>query len=165
MVVTEDIKSKQGSNSDLSNTSSNAKCDSYEHQHEDNLHNQNRSNLIEKNYLLPDVNKKNSIILIDDNHTNMQKMNGFKKDIDEKKFGLNDPEMNPIDGENEPPDGGIRAWSIMIGSFVINGILFSVINSSSPIYGELKERLTAAGVSNTAEKACNYIFHLILSNN
>ncbi|XP_051174145.1 monocarboxylate transporter 10 isoform X3 [Leptopilina boulardi] len=155
MVLSENTTEKQNSNTDLSNTSSNVKYNSYEHQqHEANLHNENRSNFIEKNYLLSEVNKKNSIILSEENNINMQKMNGFKKEIDEKKFSLNDPEMNPINGHiNEPPDGGIRAWAIMIGSFVINGILFSVINSYSPIYGNLKERLKIAGLSDTAEKA------------
>ncbi|XP_043485043.1 monocarboxylate transporter 10 isoform X2 [Leptopilina heterotoma] len=156
MVVAEDITTTQNSNTDMSNSSSNAKYNSYEHQqqHEANLHNENHTNFIEKNYLLSQNNKKNPIIITEENHINMQKINGFKKENDEKNFSTNDPEMNPINGHiHEPPDGGVRAWAIMIGSFLINGILFSVINSYSPIYGNLKQRLNDAGLSDTAEKA------------
>lgn len=52
-----------------------------------------------------------------------------------------------------PPDGGLRAWMIMIGSFAINGILFSIINTYSLIYMELQNRLTEAGESEVSSKA------------
>ncbi|XP_043252475.1 monocarboxylate transporter 10 isoform X1 [Colletes gigas] len=52
-----------------------------------------------------------------------------------------------------PPDGGLRAWMIMIGSFVINGVLFSVINSYSLIYLELQKRLLESGDSSASAKA------------
>ncbi|XP_058798136.1 monocarboxylate transporter 10 isoform X2 [Phymastichus coffea] len=54
---------------------------------------------------------------------------------------------------NEPPDGGLRAWSIMLGSFVINGVLFSIINSYSLIYTELQQRLKSAGEDEASTKA------------
>lgn len=52
-----------------------------------------------------------------------------------------------------PPDGGARAWLIMIGSFVINGVLFSVINTYSLIYLELQNRLIENGETEASSKA------------
>lgn len=52
-----------------------------------------------------------------------------------------------------PPDGGFRAWMIMIGSFTINGVLFSIINTYSLIYSELQKRLTEAGETEVSSKA------------
>lgn len=52
-----------------------------------------------------------------------------------------------------PPDGGLRAWMIMIGSFMINGVLFSIINTYSLIYPELQKRLTEAGEAEVSSKA------------
>ncbi|KAL6268469.1 hypothetical protein P5V15_001602 [Pogonomyrmex californicus] len=52
-----------------------------------------------------------------------------------------------------PPDGGLRAWMIMIGSFTINGVLFSIINTYSLIYPELQKRLTEAGETEVSSKA------------
>ncbi|KYN17202.1 PREDICTED: monocarboxylate transporter 10 isoform X2 [Trachymyrmex cornetzi] len=53
----------------------------------------------------------------------------------------------------EPPDGGLRAWMIMVGSFTINGVLFSIINSYSLIYQELQKRLIEAGETEVSSKA------------
>ncbi|XP_014470441.1 PREDICTED: monocarboxylate transporter 10 isoform X2 [Dinoponera quadriceps] len=53
----------------------------------------------------------------------------------------------------DPPDGGLRAWMIMIGSFAINGVIFSIINTYSLIYIELQRRLTEAGESEVSSKA------------
>lgn len=52
-----------------------------------------------------------------------------------------------------PPDGGIRAWSIMIASFLCNGVIFGLINSYSVIYVELQKRLNASGASDSSSKA------------
>lgn len=52
-----------------------------------------------------------------------------------------------------PPDGGFRAWMILIGSFTINGLLFSIINTYSLIYSELQKRLTEAGETEVSSKA------------
>lgn len=52
-----------------------------------------------------------------------------------------------------PPDGGFRAWMIMIGSFMINGVLFSIINTYSLIYPELQKRLMEAGEAEVSSKA------------
>ncbi|KAJ9587793.1 hypothetical protein L9F63_018776, partial [Diploptera punctata] len=52
-----------------------------------------------------------------------------------------------------PPDGGARAWFIMIASFLCNGILFGVINTYSVIYVDLQKKLEAAGVAEASSKA------------
>lgn len=53
-----------------------------------------------------------------------------------------------------PPDGGLRAYLIMIGSFLINGLLFGVINSYSVIYDVLLSKLSMQGVPNADSRAC-----------
>ncbi|KAF7402675.1 hypothetical protein HZH66_004942 [Vespula vulgaris] len=63
-----------------------------------------------------------------------------------------DPETNDVN-VNIPPDGGLRAWMIMIGSFFINGVLFSVINTYSLIYLELQKKLLEAGETEVSSKA------------
>jgi MCP family monocarboxylic acid transporter-like MFS transporter 10 len=52
-----------------------------------------------------------------------------------------------------PPDGGLRAWMIMIASFTINGVLFGIINTYSLIYPELQKRLTEIGETEVSSKA------------
>ncbi|XP_045498896.1 monocarboxylate transporter 10 [Colias croceus] len=54
---------------------------------------------------------------------------------------------------NDPPDGGFRAYSIVIGSFLTNGLLFGVINSYSVIYTVLQKRLRDENVPNADSKA------------
>lgn len=75
-----------------------------------------------------------------------------------------DPETNDVN-VNIPPDGGLRAWMIMIGSFFINGVLFSVINTYSLIYLELQKKLLEAGETEVSSKACKivtrYLFFLL----
>lgn len=52
-----------------------------------------------------------------------------------------------------PPDGGSRAWLVMIASFLCNGILFGVINTYSVIYVDLQKKLEADGVAEASSKA------------
>ncbi|PZC84125.1 hypothetical protein B5X24_HaOG205847 [Helicoverpa armigera] len=52
-----------------------------------------------------------------------------------------------------PPDGGIRAYSVMVASFVINGLVFGVINSYSVVYPVLQANLEKQGVSNSESRA------------
>ncbi|XP_012275951.1 monocarboxylate transporter 10 isoform X2 [Orussus abietinus] len=52
-----------------------------------------------------------------------------------------------------PPDGGIRAWMILLSSFLINGILFSIINTYSLIHMELQKKLKDAGDTEASYKA------------
>ncbi|XP_057319328.1 monocarboxylate transporter 10 isoform X2 [Microplitis mediator] len=55
--------------------------------------------------------------------------------------------------QNNPPDGGIRAWMILLGSFIINGVLFSIINSYSLMQVQLTEKLKDLGVTSAEAKA------------
>lgn len=55
-----------------------------------------------------------------------------------------------------PPDGGSRAWLVMVGSFLCNGILFGVINSYSVLYREFYGNLVAKNVSDASSKACKF---------
>ena len=59
----------------------------------------------------------------------------------------------PIPPQQEPPDGGLRAWAVMLASFFTNGILFGTINSSGVIFDVLKKQLEAEGVENPSSKA------------
>jgi len=52
-----------------------------------------------------------------------------------------------------PPDGGTRAWLVMVASFLCNGILFGVINTYSVIYVDLQKKLEANGVAEASSKA------------
>jgi hypothetical protein len=56
-----------------------------------------------------------------------------------------------------PPDGGTRAWLVMIASFLCNGILFGVINTYSVIYVDLQKKLEDKGVAEASSKACEYM--------
>lgn len=53
-----------------------------------------------------------------------------------------------------PPDGGFRAFSVVIGSFLTNGLIFGVINSYSVIYPILLKRLQAENVDQAEVRAC-----------
>ncbi|XP_078046672.1 monocarboxylate transporter 10-like protein kar isoform X1 [Augochlora pura] len=81
-----------------------------------------------------------------------------------KKTGMDDTEQTLTNNTRHdpeasrpnnvaPPDGGMRAWMIMIGSFIINGVLFSVINTYSLIYLELQKRLLESGETAASSKA------------
>lgn len=61
----------------------------------------------------------------------------------------------PRDEEDElaPPDGGSRAWLVMVGSFFCNGIIFGVINSFSVLYTEFHGNLERRNVSDASSKA------------
>ncbi|XP_034829296.1 monocarboxylate transporter 10 [Maniola hyperantus] len=53
----------------------------------------------------------------------------------------------------EPPDGGFRAYTIILGSFLTNGLVFGIINSYSVIYIVLQKKLEAENVSNAGSRA------------
>lgn len=53
----------------------------------------------------------------------------------------------------EPPDGGARAWTIVISAFICNGIIFGIINTYSVIYLKLQEQLTEHGDLEASSKA------------
>lgn len=54
----------------------------------------------------------------------------------------------------EPPDGGARAWCVMISGFFCNSIIFGIINTCGTIYVKLFEYLSENGVEDAASKAC-----------
>ncbi|KAK1135635.1 hypothetical protein K0M31_000222 [Melipona bicolor] len=103
----------------------------------------------EDNPLFSVTDRKNSSVKInmsitksetDKEEDNPASMAPLRKDVD-------DPDAIV------PPDGGLRAWMIMIGSFVINGVLFSVINTYSLIYLELQKSLIESGETAASSKA------------
>lgn len=70
-----------------------------------------------------------------------------------------------LNGETsrEPPDGGFRAYMIIVGSFLTNGLIFGVINSYSVIYTVLQERLKNENVPNSETRACEYYYYCLYS--
>merc|ERR1719500_1726723 len=52
----------------------------------------------------------------------------------------------------DPPDGGCRAWFVMVCSFLVNGIVFSIINTFGILFVKLKEELEEAGDEDAAFK-------------
>lgn len=52
-----------------------------------------------------------------------------------------------------PPDGGMRAWMIVVAAFLVNGIVFGVINSYSIIYTVLEKHIHQEGIPNPESKA------------
>lgn len=71
-----------------------------------------------------------------------------------------------------PPDGGMRAYLVVISAFMCNGILFGIINTYSVIYISLQKSLEQSGDAAASSKACkhkierNFFFlsHLIYVN-
>jgi len=61
----------------------------------------------------------------------------------------------------DPPDGGWKAWLVMLCSFTVNGVVFSIINTFGIIFVELKENLEAAGDEDAAFK-CSLVGSLAI---
>lgn len=57
----------------------------------------------------------------------------------------------------EPPDGGARAYLVMVCAFLCNGILFGIINCYSVIYLSLQRQLKESGDEAASSKACKLI--------
>lgn len=55
--------------------------------------------------------------------------------------------------ETPPPDGGTRAWCVMVSAFLCNSILFGIINTCGTIYLQLQEGLELTGDSEASSKA------------
>ncbi|XP_034486232.1 monocarboxylate transporter 10 isoform X2 [Drosophila innubila] len=53
----------------------------------------------------------------------------------------------------EPPDGGARAWLVMVSAFLCNGVIFGLINTYGVLHKLLTERLTAQGDLEANSKA------------
>ncbi|CAH1403104.1 unnamed protein product [Nezara viridula] len=58
-----------------------------------------------------------------------------------------------VDLEYPPPDGGSRAWFVMLGSFFVNGLIFGLMNCYSVIYERLQEELMIDNVPGASSKA------------
>ena len=54
--------------------------------------------------------------------------------------------------EQEPPDGGCWAWLVLLGCFLVNGIIFGIINTFGILFVELKEEMDKAGVEDASSK-------------
>ena len=54
--------------------------------------------------------------------------------------------------DQEPPDGGCWAWLVLLGCFLVNGIIFGIINTFGILFVELKQEMDKAGVEDAASK-------------
>lgn len=52
-----------------------------------------------------------------------------------------------------PPDGGSRAYLVMVSAFLCNGILFGIINTYSVVYLSLQKQLSASNDEAASSKA------------
>lgn len=69
----------------------------------------------------------------------------------------NNNDKHKRDYVNEPPpDGGARAWCVMVSAFLCNSILFGIINTCGTIYLRLQEELTQSGDTEASSKAGTY---------
>merc|ERR1712135_99985 len=66
-----------------------------------------------------------------------------------------------IEPVNKPPDGGVRAWIVMICSFLCNGIIFGLINSYGAIYVALKNQYDQEK-SESSETKASFIGSLLV---
>jgi len=66
-----------------------------------------------------------------------------------------------IEPVTKPPDGGVRAWVIMISSFLCNGIIFGLINSYGAIYVALKNQYDQEK-SESSETKASFIGSLLV---
>ena len=64
----------------------------------------------------------------------------------------------------QPPDGGFWAWLVLVSCFLVNGIIFGIINTFGILFVQLKIDLDEAGVEDAATKCGNVIISLYLSN-
>ncbi|KAM7360938.1 monocarboxylate transporter 10-like protein kar isoform 2-T2 [Cochliomyia hominivorax] len=53
----------------------------------------------------------------------------------------------------EPPDGGMRAWLVMVSAFLCNGVIFGIINTYGVIHSLLTDRLEEQGDRDASSKA------------
>lgn len=50
-------------------------------------------------------------------------------------------------------DGGVRAWLVVLSSFMCNGLIFGVINSYSSVFAELEPILVRNRIQDAGTKA------------
>lgn len=68
----------------------------------------------------------------------------FKTDLDETPSSL------------PPPDGGSRAWCVMISAFLCNSIIFGIINTYGTVYIKIIQYLIENGDPEAGSKACKF---------
>ena len=64
--------------------------------------------------------------------------------------------------QSQPPDGGFWAWLVLVSCFLVNGIIFGIINTFGILFVQLKIDLDEAGVEDAATK-CGNVTTLLLS--
>ena len=52
----------------------------------------------------------------------------------------------------QQPDGGCWAWLVLLGCFLVNGIIFGIINTFGILFVQLKEDMERTGVEDAASK-------------
>lgn len=67
-------------------------------------------------------------------------------------------EFNTVSDETPsslpPPDGGSRAWCVMISAFLCNSIIFGIINTYGTVYIKINQYLIENGDPEAGSKAC-----------
>lgn len=99
-----------------------------------------------------DVNATNSINL----------KNGSTKIVCD--FDMNSNHLNES-ASKAPPDGGTRAWCVVISAFLCNSIMFGIINTYGSTIGQkinedLKENNIPEASSKAGKSISNYFFLL-----
>lgn len=118
--------------------------------------NKSLSEKIENNGLLSQENEKflldsKKSISISDNLGH--EINGKEKQLESfLEVHIESPSCRDIFNK-QPPDGGMRAWSVMISAFVCNGVIFGIINTYGVIHSLLTDRLAEQGDSAASSKA------------
>lgn len=102
-----------------------------------------------KNCLNGNIMDNNSINL--KNGLNKSKFDSHVNHVNEQQQPQQQPHQDTP--SIEPPDGGARAWCVMISAFFCNSIIFGIINTFGTIYIELHENLKAANDSEAGSKA------------
>lgn len=65
---------------------------------------------------------------------------------------LDRTEVKQVEVDVVPPDGGVRAWVVMICCFLVNGIIFGIINTYGILFVRLKADMEEAGEEDVASK-------------
>lgn len=74
--------------------------------------------------------------------------------IEKMSNGVNTKEKDNLPVNHfEPPDGGLRAWTILVSAFLCNGIIFGIINTYSVVYLKLQEQMKENGDLEASSKA------------
>lgn len=92
-------------------------------------------------------------ILIQSKDNGVIVRNGSINKLPPKNSPINKLTIVDHEYHHEPPDGGARAWLVMISAFLCNGILFGVINTYSVIYMKLQSKLIENGDPDASSKA------------